>query len=334
MGKLGAMDLQKMLNCIKPDERVLVPPMIGYDSGIHRIGDQYLVVAADPCTGVPEEWFGYLLINYAASDVALSGAKPQFCTITLLGPRPTDPSVFQKLMKQTCTAADELDIAIVRGHTGMYDSIKEPLGVCTVYGTTKPERLITSGGAKPGDLILCTKPLGAETITNYCLTHPKVTQRLFGAEKQQQLAVQVRLQSCVQEALALADVVGVHAMHDATEGGFVSALNELAGASKVGIKVYWEKIPIPPEALTLQKHFGLSDEQVLSMSSTGTILGAVAPSSKRKVDKVLQKLGLTASYIGEFTENKERKLSRGCAEAAYPSQADDPYTAIMASTTS
>ena len=47
--------------------------MIGYDAGVHRLGDKYVVVAADPCTGVPEEWFGWLLINYAASDVALFG---------------------------------------------------------------------------------------------------------------------------------------------------------------------------------------------------------------------------------------------------------------------
>ena len=95
MGKLAGKDLQTMLNCIRHDPRVLVPPMIGYDSGVHKIGDKYLVVAADPCTGVPDDWFGWLLINYAASDVALSGAKPEFCTITLLGPRPTDPQVFR-----------------------------------------------------------------------------------------------------------------------------------------------------------------------------------------------------------------------------------------------
>ena len=59
-----------------------------------------------------------------------------------------------------------------------------------------------------------------------------MAQKLFGAEKQQELASQVRLQSCVKEALALAEVEGVHAMHDATEGGFVSALNELAGGIK------------------------------------------------------------------------------------------------------
>jgi hydrogenase expression/formation protein HypE len=332
MGKLAAKDLQKMLNCIKPDERVLVPPMIGYDAGVHRIGDQYLVVATDPCTGVPEEWFGWLLISYAASDVALSGAKPQFCTVTLMGPRPTDPARFQKVMEQTCQAADEYGIAIVRGHTGMYDSLKDLVGVCTVYGLVEPERLITSGGAKPGDLILCTKPLGTETITNYCITHPKTAQKLFGAEKQQTLANQIKLQSCVKEAPALAEIVGVHAMHDATEGGFVSALNELASASKVGFRAYWEDIPISPEAFTLQKHFGFSDDQLLSMSSTGTILGAIAPTSKRKVENLLQKFDLTASFIGEFTENKERILVKGGNLRVFPSQADDPYTAMMAST--
>jgi hydrogenase maturation factor len=332
MGKLAANDLQKILNCIRPDPRVVVPPLIGYDSGVHKIGDQYLVVATDPCTGVPEEWFGWLLINYAASDVALAGAKPQFCTITLMGPRPTDPARFQKIMQQTCEAANEHDIAIVRGHTGMYDSLKDLVGVCTVYGTVKPERLITSGGAKPGDLLLCTKPLGTETVTNYCITHPETAQRLFGAEKHQTLASQMKLQSCVKEAHALAEIVGVQAMHDATEGGFVSAINELAGASNLGVKVYWEKIPISPEALTLQAHFGLIDAQLLAMSSTGTILCAVAATSKRKVEKLLQKLDLTACFIGEFTEDKERILIKGGNSEAFPSHADDPYTAMMAST--
>ena len=133
-------------------------------------------MATDPCTGVPEEWFGYLLINYAASDVALSGAKPEFCTINLLGTTATKTAAFQKIMKQTCKAADEFGIAIVRGHTGTYGSLLDMLGVATVYGTVQPEKLITPGNAKPGDLILCTKPLGLETITNFSLTHKALAQ--------------------------------------------------------------------------------------------------------------------------------------------------------------
>ncbi|MCW3998985.1 MAG: AIR synthase-related protein [Candidatus Bathyarchaeota archaeon] len=332
MGKLAAKDLQKMLNCIQCDQRVLVPPQIGYDSGIHRIGDLMVAVAADPCTGVPEEWFGWLLINYAASDVALSGAKPQFCTITLLGPRPTDPLRFQRVMEQTCRAADELGVAIVRGHTGMYDSLNDLLGVCTVYGEVDPKHLKTSGDAEAGDLILCTKPLGVETITNYALAHPEMAQKLFGAEKQKKYAQLIAMQSCVKEAQVLAKIEGVHALHDATEGGFVAALNELAAASKVGFEVHWNEIAVPSEALALQGHFGLSDAQVLAFSSTGTILGAIHPKAKQSVTKALQQLGLTAYFIGEFTNKKARVLHRDNLQGPFPAAADDPYTMMLAAT--
>jgi hydrogenase maturation factor len=235
-------------------------------------------------------------------------------------------------MKQTCKAADELGIAIVRGHTGMYDSLKDMVGVCTVYGTVKPKGLITSGGAKAGDLILCTKPLGFETITNYALTNKEKAAELFGSESQRELAGMVYMQSCVTEALVLAGVEGVDALHDATEGGFVSALNELADASKVGLKVIWESIPIPTEVLALKARFGLSYEQVLAMSSTGTILGAVKPEAQVAVKEKLGELGLSGVFIGEFMETGERVLVKGKKETAFPSTADDPYTLLLAAT--
>src|SRR4030067_164789 len=114
MGKLAAEELRKLLGCIRKDSRVVVPPMVGFDAGVHLIGDRYLVVATDPCIGVPDEWFGWLLIHYAASDVALFGAKPEFCTVTLLGPIATKPQTFQTVMRQVCSAVNELNMAIVR----------------------------------------------------------------------------------------------------------------------------------------------------------------------------------------------------------------------------
>lgn len=304
--------------------------MLGYDAGVHRLGNQLLAVATDPCTGVPREWFGWLLINYAANDLSLFGAKPEFCTINLLGPRPTDPTVFQEIMKQTCAAADEQDIAIVRGHTGMYDSLNDLLGVCTVYGTVEPEKLVTPGNAKPGDLILCTKPVGIETLTNFALTHPKTATELFGADKTLELAGMVKMQSCVKEAQQLAQAGCVDAMHDATEGGLITALNELAEASKVGFKVTWENIPVPKEAADLKNHFKLSEEQVLALSSTGTILAAVPPRAKQKTTELLKQNGLCASFIGEFTQNQNRLLSKTGKEKEFPATAEDAYTKLLA----
>ena len=318
-----------MLSCVRKNRQVVVPPMSGYDSGVHLLDGKYVVVSTDPCIGVPEDWFGWLLINYAASDVALFGAKPEFCTINLLGPKSTTLKTLQAAMLQTCQAADELDMAVVTGHTGTYGGLSKLVGVCTAYGTVTPEKLITPGDAKPGDAILCTQPIGLETIVNFSIMHKSLAQRLFGAEQTRELATQVNLQSCVREALLLAKVGGVHAMHDATEGGFVSALNELAEASELGFGVDFEEIPIPPEVNKLQEWFRLSDEQVLAMSSTGTIMVAVDAQAREKVVNTLAKKGFSAYFLGEFTKNKNRILLRSNKEMAFPKTAHDPYGMIL-----
>jgi hydrogenase maturation factor len=191
-----------------------------------------------------------------------------------------------------------------------------------------PEDLITPKGAKPGDLIYCTKPLGLETITNYSLMHKERAQKIFGAKQQEKLSKLVYMQSCVQEAIQLAEIDGVHAVHDATEGGFVTALNELAEASNLGFKVNWQEIPFPDEVLALQKCFELTDEQLLAMSSTGTILAAVDPKSRGKVEEIMDKRGLNGAFLGEFTENKNRVQIKEGKENSFPEMANDPYTRI------
>ncbi len=329
MGKLSNEELRKLLWCIRKNPEVTVPPMAGYDSGVHRLGEKYVVISTDPCTGVPEEWFGWLLINYAASDVALFAAKPEFCTINLLGPLGIEPKVFQKAMMQACNAADELGVAIVTGHTGTYSGLSKLVGVCTAYGTVQPEKLITPGNAKAGDLILCTKPIGLETAVNFSLSQKAQALKIFGAERTEELSGLVRMQSCVKEALTLAELGGVHAMHDATEGGLTSALNEVAEASQLGFNIELEKVPISPEALKLQQAFKLTERQVLSMSSTGTILAAVDPQAKEKLQRIVNKSGYPTSFIGEFTKNPNRILIKNKKSKPFPEAVDDPYTMIL-----
>lgn len=331
MGKLSGEELKRLLSCIRKDPRVIIPPMPGFDSGVHLIGDQYVVVATDPCIGVPREWFGWLLVNYAASDVALAGATPEFCTINLLAPLSMKPSGFQTIMKQVCHAANELNMAIVRGHTGTYDGVSKTLGVCTAYGIVAKEKLITPGGAKAGDLVMCTKAVGFETLVNFSLTHKALATRLFGTQETEQLMKLVKMESCVNEALALAEIEGVHSLHDATEGGLINALNEVAEASNLGFRIEFEKLPITPEMNTLQKRFGLSLEQVLSTSSTGMIVAAVEKQSQTIVEETLQKHGIPASFIGTFTKSKDRVLEWSSGYTSFPRVANDPYGRILSS---
>jgi len=330
MGKLPTENLKKLLSYIKKNSRVIVPPLPGFDSGVHLI-DEYkcLVVSTDPCIGVPQEWFGWFLIHYAASDIALFGAKAEFCTINLLGPPSAKPKVFYRIMRQACSAADELGIAVVTGHTGTYEGLSTLVGVCTAHGVVDKDKLITPGGAKPGDHIFCIKPIGLEIAVNFALTHKALAKRLFGVQRTRELAGLINMQSCVKEASLLAEIGGVHAMHDATEGGLTAALNEMAEASKVGFKIEWKKLQIPKEAYILQKYFQLSNEQILSMSSTGTVLAAVSPEAKGRVEEVLRKNGIGASVLGFFTKNMRRILVKDGRETLFPKKADDPYEKII-----
>jgi hydrogenase maturation factor len=139
------------------------------------------------------------------------------------------------------------------------------------------------------------------------------------------------MQSCVKEALQLAGITGVHAMHDATEGGLVAALDEMAEASGLGFRIESEKIPISHEAWILQKKFALLDEQMLSISSTGSIIAAVDRQAKDKVKETLKRNGLPASFMGAFTESKDRILARNSKDLNFPQFADDPYDMILSS---
>lgn len=329
MGKLSTEDLKKLLDCIRKDPTVIVPPLAGFDSGVHMIDDKYLVISTDPCIGVPEEWFGWLLIHYAASDVALFGAKPRYCTIDLLGPPTTTSDTFLKIMKQACRAADEIGMTIITGHTGSYQGLTTETGVCTAYGIISKDKLITPGKAMPGDLILCIKPLGLELAVNFALTKKELAKEIFGIKRAEELQKLVPMQSCVKEALALAKTGHAHAMHDTTEGGLTAALNEMAEASKVGFRINFEQIPFCKEALNLQQRFHFSDEQLLSMSSTGTMVASVDPKNVDQIMKTMERNNLTASILGSFEKTKNRILSKKGKATCFPSNADDPYEMIL-----
>jgi hydrogenase expression/formation protein HypE len=329
VGKLKTEDLKDLLKCFKKTPQVIVPPMPGFDSGAHKIADNLcMVVSTDPCIGVPREWFGWFLIHYAASDVAIFGAHPQYATINLLGPLGTKSAEFKRIMKQACDAADDLNTTIITGHTGTYAAFSSMVGTCTVYGIIKRDQLITPAGAKPGDFLICTKSIGLETLVNFTLAHEKVANKLFGAQQALKLRRQVRMQTCVSEALLLAEI-GVNAMHDATEGGFVAALNELADASNVGFVMDYSKLPILPELRKLAEHYKLGVEQVLSASSTGTLLVAMSKTKVQKALDALAGLHLNAIIVGTFLESGKRKLKLDEREIDFPSEAEDPYAQLM-----
>jgi hydrogenase maturation factor len=333
VGKLAPDALREVIGCIKKTVEVVVPPKPGFDAGAHEIGDHTcIVIATDPCLGVPKEWFGWFLIHYAASDVAVFGAEPRFCTINLLGAPGTGKETFKEVMEQACTTANDIGMTIITGHTGTYGGIPNLIGTCTAYGFIKREKIITPGGAQPGDYLVCTKPVGLETVVNFTLTNKTLAEKLFGPERRRRLAKQIRMQTCVEEALLMAKVGGVSAMHDATEGGLVAALNEIADASQVGFQLDYDRLPMPLELQKLATHFHLSQTEILSASSTGTLLAGVSQSRKDRVIDSLTNRGFDAKIVGVLTESEQRLIKYAGKAMEFPRQASDPYAKILAET--
>ena len=118
-------------------------------------------------------------------------------------------------------------------------------------------------------------------------------------------------------------------MHDATEGGLVAALNEMAEASGAGFEVEMEKIPFSREGRIVWENFELSDEEALAMSSTGTILAAVDAQAKVKVEEMLRRNGLSSSLLGKFVKSNERVLVKNGKRTRFPRVSNDPYCKIL-----
>ncbi len=293
------------------------------------MGDRCIVVSTDPCIDVPDRWFGWLLVNYAASDVALFGARPQYCAIDLLGPPEIESKILIRTMNQACEAAAELRIAIVTGHTGKYHGISKLIGTCTAYGEIDKRRLITPANARPGDLVLLVKSIGRETVTNFALKQKALANKVLGPKSVKAAEKIVPQQSCVREALLIAGISGVRAMHDATEGGFVAALNEMADASRVGFSVEFDGLPIDKNVVSIGEYFKLTEIQMLSMSSTGTFLVALSPSAKERVEELLRRHHIEANIVGIFSESTERVLVKRGRTTLFPKIADDPYNRIL-----
>ena len=332
MGKLNSKILKEIFETIGKKKNPIIGPMVGYGSGVHEFGeDTYMVISTDPCIDVPQKELGWLLINYAASDVAIFGAHPEYCTVNLLAPEETTDSEFKEVINQIHYAASELGITIITGHTGRTNKVIEWTGTCTTYGFIKKNKLLTAKGITPKQKILITKSIGLETLTNFATTKAEISNQIFGTKKTRELVQMSKVQTCVKEALLLAEKKLVTSMHDITEGGIVTTLNDVSDVSGMGFTINIDEITIIPEIEILAQHFELTLEQILSLSSTGTILASSYSKNTDKIIKSMKEIGLNVKNIGEFSGDNKRIMIHEGKEKEFPKEHNDPYIKIISS---
>ena len=281
-----------------PSSRVLLGPHIGEDASVIDFGQKALIVHSDPITGAVEN-VGWLAVNVCANDIATRGVRPLWILIVMLLPQNIKTVQLERITNQIDEAAKELGITVVGGHSEVSLGIDRPILVATTLGEAENAKFVSTSGAKSGDQIIVTKGAAIEGTAILSTEFGEFLQAKIGGSVVQRAQGFIKMISVVKDALAAVAVGGVHAMHDATEGGIAGGLQEIAWASKVGIQAYEEKIPIYEETRKICQVLNMDP---LKTISSGTLIISAHSEKAEKILIALEKEGVKAAIIGQVVE--------------------------------
>ncbi|MCK5593549.1 AIR synthase family protein [Candidatus Bathyarchaeota archaeon] len=290
---------QLVFSCLgAANSRVILGPKIGEDASVIDFKDRVLVVHSDPITGAVEN-IGWLAVNIVANDIATRGVKPLWMLIVLLLPRNMDSAKLKHITLEIDKAAKELGIAIVGGHSEVTPGIKRPIIVATAMGESQKGKLVQSSGAKVGDQVILTKGAAIEGTAILASELAESLQRKINSKIVKNAQKFIKKISVVEDALTAVKVGGVHAMHDATEGGVAAGLQEIAWASNVSIVAYEEKIPVYEETKLICQALKIDP---LKTIGSGALIISASPGKTREIVDALREKGIGVSVVGEIVD--------------------------------
>lgn len=214
------------------------------DAAVYRIdAERALVQTVDVFTPVVDDPYTYGAIAAAnsLSDVYAMGARPFLALNVLAYPQGRlSPEVVADIVRGGRDKMREAEVVVAGGHS--LDDPHPKFGYA-VTGLVHPERVVTNAGARPGDRLFLTKPLGIGVITTGIKQ-----QRATPAVVEAAVRVMLELNRAASEAMV---EVGVHACTDVTGYGLVGHLHQLALASRVDVRVWASRVPVLEEAWDL-----------------------------------------------------------------------------------
>lgn len=282
---------------------VVVGPSVGIDSAVIDFSDGYLLAKTDPITFVAED-IGHYAIEINANDIAVMGGTPRWFLATVLLPEhKTTASSVEEIFSALQKACRRLGVSFCGGHTEITPGVGRPIVVGQMLGEVPRGRLITAGGALPGDEIILTKGIAIEAVSILARSFGKELEKTFPAPFVKRCREFMRRPglSVVKDAQTACKYGEIHAMHDPTEGGLSTGLYEIALASECGIIIDRE-VPVFPEAQKLCSHFGLDP---MGCIASGALVLTAAPKEAQKVLGGLKKARIPAWRIGRVTARRE-----------------------------
>jgi selenide,water dikinase len=284
------------------------------DAAVYRVSDdQALIFTTDFFTPVVDDpyTFGAVAAANAMSDVYAMGGQVVLALSIAAFPPNLPAVVLGEILRGAAEKVAEAGGVIAGGHTVDDD---EPKFGLAVMGTVHPSRVGKKGGAKPGDVLLLTKPLGVGIITTAAKGDAADPAHL-------EEAVQSMLR-LNRQAADLAQRVTFHAMTDITGFALLGHGYEMASQSGVRLRFFFDRLPFLPGAVeyaeewlfpggscnnqrTYERHVsfdGLEEEMQMLLftpETSGGLLIALPPSEASRLEALCREAGQAVWRVGE-----------------------------------
>ena len=299
VGKLDSELLRKIVfnNITYHRDEVTIRPGIGEDCAVIDFGEYACIISTDPITGTANE-IGRLAVHVACNDIASNGAQPLGLMLTIMAPESTTEEDIENIMKQAGKAAAELKVEIIGGHTEITNAVNRVIISATALGRQLKDKVISAGGARPGDRIIMTKNLALEGTAIIANDWEDRLRKDLGNDLLEEAKSMMNDISVVKEGV-VAGEMGASGMHDITEGGLLGAVWEMCEASSVGALLYKDKVFIAHSTEKICNYFSIDPFRLIS---SGCMLITIAEPKAESLVKVLESHGIRASVIGEITK--------------------------------
>ena len=313
--------------------RLLVGPSVGEDAAVidfARGDDRVLVVKSDPITFATDE-IGYYAVNICVNDLAVTGATPRFYLPTLLLPAgDTNEEQVRSIYRQIGTACADLNIDVAGGHSEITHAVNQPVVAGTLLGEAPRNGFVTSGGGRPGDVMLM---VGVAPVEGTSLLAREMRDTLLAKGwSADDLAVAAGFLhdpgiSVLAPARTVLTAGGITSMHDPTEGGIATGLAEMALAAGTGLEVDLDAVPIPDVSQRLCDAFGLDP---LGLIASGALLATVRSAQAEAVISRCREQGWQAAVIGRLTDDGGLRAYQDGRRVDFPTFAADELTKLFA----
>jgi selenide,water dikinase len=295
------------------DPRVLIGMPAGDDAGVYQLDEQTaLVQTVDVFTPAVDDpyVFGQIAAANSLSDVYAMGGRP-LTALSIIGfpARQLPDEIMREMLRGGMDKMAEAGVAVIGGHSINDPQLKAGFAVT---GLIHPQRIASNAGARPGDRLVLTKPLGTGIVC-FASQIGRAPAEYVEAAARSMAALNKRAAELMLE-------FQMHACTDVTGFGLMGHLATMAAAGQVDVEIVWDDVPLLPGVLQLAADGVLPGAVERNRESSGGALAAADGLEPAALDILFdpQTSGGLLIAVPELAAPAlvERLLDEGLADAA------------------